>query len=432
MSNVTPIHPLPSQILQVVRLWHTAFRQFEDLLAAGRCSLSSVVVDAAHAVAQADLVDVVRTSGGNVILDTKAVELAFQGSVSTKTSRLPWGHVDGKPHVPQDWIGENGRRRCEAIAEFAVEKGVGTVLAPSHAISGANDPWFEVDQRALEMLRRALDLAGGAQIQIDVPLVLPNSLFQRTDEIQLLRVRLETAEFGNLWIRSSGFGMKATGGGLEKFVRGADLLGEAGHPILADCVAGMPGLAAAALGSICGVAHGAAEKDQFRVENLKRPRPSDSKFGPPRRIYVRSIDQHLTERVARELLEVRGLRSLLQCNDAGCCPKGFEDTVRNNRGHAVNQMAAQLRELSAQPERQRPHHFQAQMLNPVSLALARISTTKALPEGLKKSLETAANSSQRRSDAFQKLLKERGETMRLARVPTFGVSCVRKNAEVQR
>lgn len=71
------LHPPTAAVGYFLRLGHTGHRRLETLLAAGRVSIDRAVVDAAHLDEQGELLDALRESGAELVLDTKAAELAY-------------------------------------------------------------------------------------------------------------------------------------------------------------------------------------------------------------------------------------------------------------------------------------------------------------------------------------------------------------------
>ena len=202
------VHILHPGIGWFVRLGHTGHRVLEHLHAAGRLPIDRVVVDAAHIDRQADLLSALDYSGVELVLDTRAAELATIGGATGSAKRLPWAKKD-RPHRIQDFDANYVDNFSRKIAAFAVNYQLHKVLVPTHVLSGPRDPWLGVDIKLCESLRKSLDDEGGTNIRIDYPLLLPyQSLRDEASRRAFIR-QLADLSFENLWLRVSGFGANA-------------------------------------------------------------------------------------------------------------------------------------------------------------------------------------------------------------------------------
>jgi hypothetical protein len=127
------------------------------------------------------------------------------------------------------------------------------------------------------------------------------------------------------------------------------------HPIVADHVGGLAGLAVAAFGATGAIAHGVSEKERFDVRRwLVRKAGGGGQRG---RVYFPALDRYFNIDEARALLDVRGARRLLACEDRDCCPRGADDTFNDPKSHFITQRLTQLDDLSATPEERRVSRF---------------------------------------------------------------------------
>ena len=74
------------------------------------------------------------------------------------------------------------------------------------------------------------------------------------------------------------------------------------------------------------------------------------------------IDRLLKKEQAEAIIAAPGARRLLSCNDRSCCPHGFEDTLKNPKGHYLRQRAFACEALSRIQDQVRPRHFLDQNL----------------------------------------------------------------------
>jgi hypothetical protein len=79
--------------------------------------------------------------------------------------------------------------------------------------------------------------------------------------------------------------------------------------------------------------------------------------GQSGRVYLPALDRYFKIDEARALLDVRGARRLLACEDRDCCPRGADDTFNDPKAHFITQRLTQLRDLSDTPEERRVSRF---------------------------------------------------------------------------
>ena len=94
MSNVFSLHPHKHPINHLVRIGHTGHKILENLFTAGRVPISHAVVDAGHSFRQKELIATLSNSGTEIILDTKAAELASLAGIHSNAGKLPWANVN--------------------------------------------------------------------------------------------------------------------------------------------------------------------------------------------------------------------------------------------------------------------------------------------------------------------------------------------------
>ena len=368
-SNVYFLHSRNGGLGHYIRLGHTGYRKLEDLQAADRLPIASAIVEANHAVNQTDLTRALKASGVELILDPKTGELGTVGGFSTGARRLPWANPS-RPHKPDDFIPAQLAGFCDRIAEFAMIHQVDVVQAPTHFITSAFDPWTDVDNRACLELRDALDRQGGQRVRIDYPIITSYEVFRDEGFRQALISQLNGLPFDNLWLRISGFGMSATPAGVMRYIEAAWSLQELNHPIVADGVAGLAGLALCAFGAVGGVSHGIAGKDSFNHRDWLKTREDGG--GSTSRIYLPNIDMYLYSDQAEVLFRNRGAKSLLGCNDSSCCPNGFRDMFDHSKAHALTQSARLLEALNGTPQTNWVDHHLNRQLGPAGLTARKL------------------------------------------------------------
>ena len=160
MEPLTPrlIRPVPPPLGAYFRAGWCDHHKLEQVVSEGRASLAGIVFDACNSERHRDLRDEARKARVEAVLDTRSMELATAGGLQTRAGRLPWAAQT--PHSSEDLEGSAGLAMVESIADFTVRQQFTAVLAPSHLISSAADPWLEVDLRLTTRLRDLLNQAG--------------------------------------------------------------------------------------------------------------------------------------------------------------------------------------------------------------------------------------------------------------------------------
>jgi hypothetical protein len=355
MTNVHLLHPASPSIGYFTRLGHSGPRAGH--VARGRAAtIERAVVDAAHLAEQQELLQELRASGIELILDTRAAELAEVGGYVSKARHLPWAHAHRR-HTPSDFNKDSISDFAKRIAEFTVSNLMHAVLAPTRLINGPRDPWFSVDLHTCEALRKALDGVGAKRVAIDYSLLAAGET--RRDEAKRAALAQEMLDlpFENLWLRMPDFGRNATAVALRRYMNVARSFHALGKPVVVDNVGGFVGLAISAFHAVSGIAHGIAEINVSRWKKL----PSARAGGSAAQIYILDIDLYVSLAQLNSLFEAKGANSLIVCNDPNCCPNGILDMQERAKSHFLNQRARQLVELNGVPHVRRPPHFLRQL-----------------------------------------------------------------------
>ena len=159
-----------------------------------------------------------------------------------------------------------------------------------------------------------------------------------------------------MWLRISDFGADATPTALRRYISAVTDFHALKRPLVADHVGGLVGLAVAAFGATGAIAHGVSEKERFDVRPWLVPRKAGG-GGQSGRVYLPALDRHFKIDEVRALLDVKGARRLLSCEDRDCCPRGADDTINNPKAHFITQRLTQLGDLSDTPEERRVSRF---------------------------------------------------------------------------
>lgn len=357
MAEVVYLHRPPQRIAHFLHLGPRAHGRVEHLLAAGRLPVQRLVLDAGTFVRHGEFVGNLRAAEKELSLDTNVAELSSIGRFEGTAQAAPWADPDG---VLTPGHFQSGRNRFDIvgkIARFAVQNGANRVQAPTHFLTrGIKDDWFSIDLESCNSLRRALDIEGGSNIAIDYPLIVSNGTLNDVAERKSLATAISDLPINSLWLRISGFGASATGAGIRKYILAAEDFRRLGVPIISDGVGSTAALALAAFGAASGISHGLAERERFDASDWGRP-PHSGGGGGGYLVLVPGIDRLLKRSEAEQLMTINSARRLLSCTDRGCCVNGFEDTMREPKGHYIRQRVLQFERLSEIPEQRRARHF---------------------------------------------------------------------------
>ncbi len=361
-ATIHSLHPvLP--IGHFLRVGHTGHRKLEDLHASGRLGVDRVVFDPAHIADQIELLDSLRTSENEIVLDTRMAELCTPGGYRTSARKLPWAKSDN-PYSVEDFDRGQISTGASRIADFAVHHRVGVVLAPTRLLEGAQDRWLAVDAELCEALRRELDARDAKSIAIDYLFLITYQMLLDGAARAIFAAHAGQLPFDYLWLRIANFDSDKSAAGLRKYINAARDFHEIGKPIVCDGVGGLSALAVLAFGAAGGICHGVAEKERFYPYDWWKPRSSPGGSGTPKRVYFHEIDTYLSQEQARNLLATRGSKPLLGCRDTGCCPGAWEDMILNPKTHYRNQTTRRVADLGRVPDMRRADHFLSKQLAP--------------------------------------------------------------------
>ena len=407
MSNIIYLHRQPAPVARFLRV--SEHRRVEHLLEADRLPYDRFVIEAGWLAEQQDLIAALRQKGHELILDTNVAELSAIAKYAGHARNAPWANPDGILTEAHLTSGSNGRV-IDGIANLAVQHRFSRVQAPSHFISGVRDPWFAIDLANCGAVRRALDAAGGKEIPIDYPLMIPNRVLNDAAERRSLIASLVSVPAGALWLRISGFGADGTAAGTRKYIAAARDFHALGKPIVADGVGGLAGLAIVAFGASCGLSYGVAARERFDASSWHKPPTPGGGGGGQYTVLLPGIDALLRREDADAIMNASGGRRLGSCMDRRCCPQGFDDTIKDPKGHFLRQRAYRCDDLSAVPEAMRARHYLDKNLKEDERRAKQLAKLKLSDEKLSARLVENANRLDRFSDVLDNLEQTSGTT----------------------
>lgn len=419
---------LRQPIAHFLRVGDSGHRKLAALRASGDLAFQRVVVDAPKLSHQRVLIDAFQADGAEIVLDTRVAELAAPAKVGGMARHAPWA-LDGNALLGPDHFDPARSDTVDRIARFAVEQRVNAVLAPGHHLG---DPrfggWLDVDARACVALREALDREGGRHVGIDYSLIAPRTTLERIERRGDVVARLIDLPFDNLWIRATPYGSDAGPLVQRRFIEALSGLHNVGKPVVVDHVDGLAGAALVAFGVAGGIAHGIGERGRFNAADwhkTPKERDPDDGFGRQKRIAVAGLDRSFTKAELRTLVSARGARSLVVCQDRGCCARGLEDMIRDPRRHAARLSLGLMEELAAVPDALRAGHLVNGHVADAARLADRMRRLKPLPAtaeqhgvdpaSLAGRLDRHCHTREKIHDALENLLDERGDELARSR-----------------
>lgn len=373
----------PDPLGLYVRAGRIDQKDLQSFITSGAAAFTGVVFEAKRVGHQKELLSLVLDRGLDAVLDPQTQAMATIGGYASNMDGLPWSK---KRHHALDDLATTFQQQTMAdeIAQFVVRHGFTQVLAPTHLISGADDPWLPVDIALANALRSALDRHGASQVQMHYSLALSYEAFRTTPKRLAVLERLRHASIDGLWLSIPGCGSDSSPTAITRYGDAAVDFHALGVPIVADHAGGLMGLSLLAFGAVGGLAHGVTLGERFDTSSwLKK---SEGKpFGAKTRVYIPQIDLMLPRVDAEKFFEAGGgrARSAFGCRDTNCCHRGIDDMLQAPARHFLYQRTQQVAGLGQIPESIRPSQFLEEHLRPASDDALK-ATKLALPDDLAK------------------------------------------------
>lgn len=346
------VRSVPDPLALYLRIGRNDYRAMLNLIATGDVPFFGVVFDPSRLELHHELKDQIRTHQLDSVIDPKTQQLALPGSYSRVLGGLPWGNPD-RPHCIADFEGTSGQRLIATLGDYVIEHGFTQVIAPTHILSSANDPWFDLDLEAARRLRSYLDRGRGSTVDLIYSLAMPYSVFRNMEQRSALINRLKTVPASALWLKIDHFGHDSSPSAALTYISAAAEFHELGVPI----VGGVIGLSLMAFGAVGGMSHGITLGERFNADAWHKA-PVKGAFGAHRRIYIPSLDMQMKPKEAEALLGVSNrARAMFGCADTECCRRGIDDMLKNPARHFLYQRTKEVNELGRVPENLRPQSF---------------------------------------------------------------------------
>jgi hypothetical protein len=385
LTAVTRVAALPlGNYLRPGRNDHLVIHQLasESLL-----KVSGLVVDPTLLDRQGELVREAARLGIETVLDPRSMDLASGPAFGLSgVSDLPW--ASPRPHIPEDLEGASGLLFAESLSEFAVKEELSALMAPTHIIADVDDAWLTVDGELVRHLRRALDSRHRADTPIYYPLAIRATVFTNEAKRDVLIHHLSQLPIDAVWLRIHPFGTTSSGPlALRRYIQGCWDLHRLGLPLLGEHT-GTVGVALLAFGAVGGVESGITLGERFEFDRYLRPREGNG-FSPPPRVYFDRLGSLVDRQPARSLLQHRGMRPFLGCQDQQrCCRRGYEDMINEPRRHFIIQRTSEIDRISQTPPQLRAAIYMDEFLRPASDAAVRAAKAEPGLESTRRRLDS--------------------------------------------
>lgn len=381
------------------------------------------VIDAYNVKRQADLLNELRAVGFELVLDTKAAELACPFKWNGQSRKAEW--LENEPERPLTFSDFNAHMAAR-IAELAVSHKFHSVLAPSRYVSDASAlTTLEQDHDYMLLLREALDQAGGQHICIASSFIGRLTLLGKEEVTNRIISLHRDAPANSIWLRLSGLRRDPVARRVLTTARRLQLLHETELPIVLDYACGLEPLTLAALGVTSGLSFGALTNDQFSDQTWLQPSKSidNSVRNDGRQQFARApgLGRSFSHAELQLLSEApKGKRLLFDPANTGIST--FEDFKAKAKEIALREAVEAVTGINEVPNSRRPDHVRtthldqgarkARQLSRLDLDPDRAETLKVRsPESLQERLSNYASALDKTGQALEKLVSD--SSMRL-------------------
>jgi hypothetical protein len=362
-----------------IRLGEGSYRRVANLIAAGTLTSKRVVVDASKAAHQHDLIEMLRGRGTEIVLDPRTVELSSRQKCGGLAAGAPWASQEkGTPLTPELFRRGHSADIYGQIARVCVELRVDAVLAPTQFLGDPSfDGWYRINVEGCDLMRAALDAAGGAGIRIDYLLAARLSDLCKPDFQRQFLLDLPSMPVDNLWLRLSMAPIDNSPINAQRLIGTLAGWHNVGVPIIMDYVGGLAGEALVSMNVVSGIAHGFGEETSFNTSNWNEvPKERDKSEdgdsrGRAQRVSVTALGRTFTTKEMDVLLSAHGARSLLIPNDRHIAPNGAQDIQNDARRFNAADAERRLIDISKIPTVDRPEFFAQNRMREVASTAKR-------------------------------------------------------------
>jgi hypothetical protein len=379
----------PDPLGLYIRAGRVDQKDLENFITSGSLAFTGVVFEAKRVGQQQELLTLVLERGLDAVLDPQTQAMATVGGYAKAMDKLPWSKK--RAHTLDDFATTFQQRQlADEIVTFALSHGFTQIIAPTHLITGPDDPWLGIDIASANALRVALDREKANNVQVHYSLALRYEAFRTSAKRLAVLETLRRANVDGLWLNIPGCGSDSSPTAITRYVDAATDFHSLGIPIVADHAGGLMGLALLAFGAVGGLSHGITLGERFDTASWHKI-PEGKSFGAKTRVYLPTLDLMLPRVDAERFFESGGgrARSAFGCRDTTCCHHGVDDMLRAPARHFLYRRTQQVAGLGQIPESIRPTEFLEEHLRPASDA-ALVAAKLSLPDDLKQKAEKQA------------------------------------------
>lgn len=372
----------PDPLGLYIRAGRIDHKDLQTFIASGAAAFTGVVFEAKRVGQQKELLSLVLERGLDAVLDPQTQAMATVGGYAKSMDGLSWSKK--RPHTLADLATAfQQRQMAEEIAKFVAFHGFTQVIAPTHLISGPDDPWLAIDIASANTLRAALERQGVGHVQLQYSLALSYEAFRTIPKRLAVLDQLRRVRADSLWLNIQGCGSDSSPTAITRYGDAAVDFHALGVPIVADHVGGLVGLSLLAFGAVGGLSHGVTLGERFDTGSWHKVPENKPSFGAKIRVYMPTLDLMLARVDAERFFEAGGgrARSAFCCRDTNCCHRGMDDMLQAPARHFLYQRTQQVAGLGQIPESIRPSQFLEEHLRPASDA-ALLATKLSLPDDL--------------------------------------------------
>jgi hypothetical protein len=334
------------------------------LLAEGALPCSGLVMDATLTERHADLRREVVAADAEAVLDPRSADLASpSGMARSGVAELPWA---GQTIHSRDLLaGSSGDVLVDQIADHVARHDFNAVLAPTHIVEDAGDPWLRIDGDLTRKLRVALDSRSRRAVPIYYPLSITTRLLRDPEARSALAGRLRHLPLDAVWLRVSPFGASSGPLSLKHYIEACAALRKVSVPLVAEH-SGSAGVALLAFGAVGGIESGVTLGESFDARPLLKAPSAGTPFSPPPRVYIKELGSFLSRKDAASFFENRQMKALFGCKNESCCRRGFQDMLIDPRRHFVLTRSSEVGRISRVPSTVRPQVYLDEFLRPAT------------------------------------------------------------------
>ena len=247
--NIRLVRSAPDPLGLYLRVGHNGQKEMQSFIASGDAAFSGVVFDARRVAKHKELLSQVLERRIDAVLDPLTQAMGTVGGYADSMGSLPW--CAKRAHTPADFATEFARHKfADEIAQFAVSNGFTQILAPTHLISGPDDPWLDIDIATAKALRIALQRRDAENIQVNYSLAISYAAFRTPLKRHAVLSRLHEVKMDSLWLHVDGCGSDSSSSAVTRYGDAAIDFHQLGVPIVADHMGGLVGLSLLAFGAV--------------------------------------------------------------------------------------------------------------------------------------------------------------------------------------